>query len=283
MSDLINNLTYVEIPKDVAYAVGELFGYYLIPITACVASAINLTFCRAIVINSKFMRRRKYRLLLAKAFIVGLHGKLQLAFHLLNIQLDNFSNKNRNLNGRLSECQLQFLQGASSQHIQTPGLEHYVSLDFSESLDLMWLLWSCRLLWSIQNALQQIQTERNTSQVYFPGTYLLQHIALDPWLHGDRTPVYSTQPGEVYGDLYWVRTVLLLQRLYDGRLCIMLSVYYDILDCAQYNECGQVQGAYNFSVSTPLVHRGEHVHTHDFDHCQLVHSNGCPAYNFGAC
>lgn len=72
---MIHNLTFVDIPKDAAYAVGELFGYYLIPITACVASAINLTFCRTIVINSKFMRHRKYRLLLAKAFIVGLHGK----------------------------------------------------------------------------------------------------------------------------------------------------------------------------------------------------------------
>ena len=64
------NSTKQIINKDTAYFVGEIFGYYLTPILSLIAFIANASFARILIINNKFMKKRKYRVLLLKSLIL---------------------------------------------------------------------------------------------------------------------------------------------------------------------------------------------------------------------
>lgn len=63
------------IPKDTAYFVGELFGYYFIPAAGLISFLANATLYHMMYKCNVLMKHRKYRLLLSKTFIVSILSK----------------------------------------------------------------------------------------------------------------------------------------------------------------------------------------------------------------
>ena len=73
--------TTFDIPRDAAYFVGELFGYYLIPGFSALSFLFNASLARLIIINDVLRKRLKYRLMFSKSFLIGIGGKFHLILY----------------------------------------------------------------------------------------------------------------------------------------------------------------------------------------------------------
>ena len=132
------NKTHFSIHKDTAYLVGEVFGYYLIPFTAFIAFVVNAFFSRIIINNRKFMKKLKYRLLMAKAVCVALVGK-SLILIIYKTILRNFKTiltiVKRSICDWFSELAMYILSRTNFQYLLLPILWNcYYPLDMSSDL-----------------------------------------------------------------------------------------------------------------------------------------------------
>lgn len=70
-----------NISRDNYYAIGEVFGYYLIPLFSIFGFMVNSAFAWLLLNNDKLMKQRKYRILAMKSTFVLVLCKL---FQLIN-------------------------------------------------------------------------------------------------------------------------------------------------------------------------------------------------------